>query len=77
MKEDDAKTKWCPYRRPTDGVNVFSNCVASDCMMWEPYDHWSNERGALFYKDSDTEKRRHVIGGDCGLKSKESEACRL
>ena len=43
MKEEEAKTKWCPQIRftGTDNEGFFNNrgancnCLASDCMMWK------------------------------------------
>lgn len=39
MKEEEAKTKWCPHTRAGNdaGCNrndATTNCIASDCMMW-------------------------------------------
>jgi hypothetical protein len=43
-------------------------CVASDCMMWEPYEYWENKSGAKFIEDGKFENRRRIVGGNCGLK---------
>ena len=90
MTEEEAKTKWCPRANISNdsfkntvasnryvggGIPEGCRCIASDCMMWESHDYYVNENGSAFFKDSDTEKRKHVTGGDCGLKSKEFE-CR-
>ena len=57
MKEEEAKTKWCPHVRNNDPAfeenAVVSNryngkiekehlCIASDCMMWVE-EEWSKE----------------------------------
>jgi len=55
MKEEEAKTKWCPMARAmvhagpnTVAANRFGQgskdyinckCIASDCMMWVPTDN--------------------------------------
>ena len=46
MDEKTARTKWCPHMRVHGSNRDYSvtppntdrfRCVASDCMMWEPY----------------------------------------
>ena len=47
MTEDEARTKWCPHTRVqgfnrngplvNDPESKYFRCIASDCMMWEPY----------------------------------------
>jgi hypothetical protein len=42
LKEEEAKTKWCPHVRGTNASNSYGGermkaaytCIASDCMMW-------------------------------------------
>jgi hypothetical protein len=60
MTESEAKTKWCPMARPygdiddahsfnrhSDGSpNQRSNCIGSDCMMWQT----TNDRQGGEYK---------------------------
>jgi len=71
MKEEEAKTKWCPmvrFHKGMDGDVYCSRptgtatddsalCIASDCMMWQ-WDNMDNVRklGAA------------NCNGDCGLK---------
>ena len=68
MKEEEAKTKWCPHVRTLANnggvVGVAVNrifpqtddnrdrCIGSDCMMWESCEYLKE------------------VMGDCGLKSK-------
>ena len=47
MKEEQAKTKWCPMSRTVDGdvvtnkdggkVSDIDMCLTSKCMMWREY----------------------------------------
>lgn len=78
MTEDEAKTKWCPFGRGTDGQNrgqdddgneaAYGACIASDCMAWR----WKSTNsyiygdGTNFVTESysDTE-------GYCGLAGKQ------
>ena len=73
MKEAEMKTKWCPWMKGQFPSQT--NCIASGCAMWEPYSYWETEDGRMFYKKE--EGRKLVEGGECGLKPKESEGCRL
>lgn len=53
MREEDAKTKWCPmvrfhngadndvYSNMLDGRNDFPYCSGSECMMWRYIDEES------------------------------------
>lgn len=83
MTEEEAKTKYCPMGGrsvsiKSNGdfkVGEFTLCIASDCMMWEPYRYWLNEKG--MYCDETATGAKLTEGGDCGLKSKECEGCRL
>lgn len=66
MTEEEAKTKWCPYRgeiaqRITErtGEYGYSECIASDCMMWVV----------------DTHKGKTCIGGGYTVSSYESGHC--
>ena len=39
MKEEEARTKWCPFdksdnRNQHQRSGTRSTCIASDCMMW-------------------------------------------
>lgn len=50
MKESDARNKWCPHVRVLsdegsmvistvnrgNGLQAVTECIGSDCMMWEP-----------------------------------------
>jgi len=81
MREEEARTKWCPhvrvggvtvtFNRDTQGMHNADqyqdtfNCIGSKCMMWES---WEYEKG-----DHHTEKRNLVVEGDCGLKAKPNE----
>lgn len=78
MTEENAKTKWCPHAR-FNGDNIaesgdLAKCIASDCMMWEPYNYWVKD-GRCCTKE--TEGAEAVGGGVCGLVTKECEGCRL
>ena len=41
-------------------------------MMWEPYDYYVEDK-RCFAIDNAEKTREHMIGGDCGLKTKELE----
>ena len=61
MSEEQAKTKWCPMlhiARVTQNFSMptRSNCLASDCMMWQ----WKVVNNQ--YDDPDAPKE-----GYCGL----------
>jgi len=78
MKEEEANLKKCPKRIkivaiPDGSTTDFDTCIGSDCMMWEPYNYWVVDGR---YCSEDTEGAKPVVGGDCGLKSKDLE-CRL
>ena len=87
MKEDEARTKWCPMARVAGKIDepgviggaIFSGnrfgdpfqnapsnllqasqCIGSDCMMWESWE----------YTDAN-EDIMNLGEGDCGLKSKD------
>jgi len=84
MIEEEAKTKWCPHVRhmvwpdePSGGNQLNSNCIASGCMMWEPYEYYVDGKGSSWSQQNKDKTLTLVSGGDCGLKSKESEGCRL
>ena len=62
MTEDEARMKSCPY--------IKSKCIGSMCMMWEPYEHYTDGKG--WYANQNIEETRtFVTGGDCGLKTKD------
>ena len=77
MKEEEAKTKWCPQVRFHSGADggVYSNvigggtdddctkCIASDCMMWVSTD---NESDAMQNNSSISEPKSYPAGR-CGL----------
>lgn len=81
MKEEVAKTKWCPYAVPyaqyedehganRDGAGSplkQSNCVASDCMMWIQTDNECDPEPD--YKDSTAVRPEPTCypAGRCGL----------
>lgn len=48
LTEEEAKTKWCPHVRQSDGIGevatnrwdednnpAYARCIASECMAWE------------------------------------------
>jgi len=44
MKEEEAKTKWCPIAGIINSISGLSNkCIGSECMMWQwnisPFDN--------------------------------------
>jgi len=62
MKEEEAKTKWCPHgrksganNRTVDGIPA-TNCIASDCMMWIEETSTNCSTGV-----------NSACGGHCGL----------
>ncbi len=73
MKEKEARKKQCPIMRGTRPIET--GCIASECMMWEAYEYWKDENGKSFFNKA--EGRELVEGGECGLKPKECEGCRL
>jgi hypothetical protein len=59
MKEQDAKTKWCPMKK-------LKLCIASDCMIWRWNKViWDDKN----YKDS-IKGNKIVKTGYCGLGGK-------
>jgi hypothetical protein len=57
MKEQDAKTKWCPMKK-------LKLCIASDCMIWR----WHHEPPLNDYSSKNTPYSK--ISGYCGLGGK-------
>ena len=77
MKEEEARTKWCPMVRFyanrevltkkgfTDGrLDYDSNCIASDCMMWVATD---NEGYPSTNKHGECDNSAYYPAGYCGL----------
>ena len=68
MTEEEAKMKWCPFFRQSDGRYYFNNrpnadhranCIGSACMAWR----WSmSPQQAEAYQEAPTDP-----GGYCGL----------
>jgi len=54
--EEEAKTKWCPQVRLTDG-DVGGCCIGSNCMLWVWMDMWASREG---------ETKPNMLG-TCGL----------
>ena len=75
MKEDTAKTKWCPMTRVGDvnlggSTNVEHNninCIASGCMMWRETDNEYIPKASF---PSDDSKPISYPAGYCGLAGK-------
>jgi hypothetical protein len=71
MREDEAKTKWCPLTRNIQLVawgrsgdtyaDLKSNCIASECMLWD----WDCDENGIIKADKDGNP---IWQGDCGLK---------
>ena len=56
VTEEEAKTKFCPHMRAPHSINdkiftynvkgtplEYTQCIASDCMMWKVYDKKSSK----------------------------------
>ncbi len=81
MKEIDALKKWCPMVRSGQaGCNravdwpdntELNKCIASNCMMWESYEYYSDGKGGGWSQQNADETLNKVTDGDCGLKTKE------
>lgn len=56
MKEEEAKTKWCPFKH--EGPHSY--CIASDCMMWV------KDMQGVRKEDGDMEFVK-LNSGHCGL----------
>ena len=56
-------------------VNSPRWCIASNCMMWDPYEYYSDGKGGAWSQQNAEETLKIITGGDCGLKAKELE-CR-
>jgi len=67
MTHDEATYKYCPQMSRAGAV---VKCLGDGCMMWEPYDYWINARGVICNPQRE-QCVEHVVGGDCGLKSKQ------
>ena len=70
LKEDEAKTKWCPHAR-FNGDNIaesgdLAKCIGSDCAMWIPYKYWETTDGRI-YDNKVVDEGEWVEGGFCGL----------
>jgi len=55
MTEDEAKSKWCPYKKETEFGS--DRCIGSSCMMWQ----W------VYYTERPDLENGH---GYCGLAGK-------
>ena len=59
MTEEEAKTKWCPYRKGQFPNETY--CITSDCMAW------AKEYKKLYHADGTSGFDRVEVGGYCGL----------
>lgn len=86
MTENEAKSKWCPMAKAANDShkNTISTnmdkdnqpsrgcwCIASNCMMWVPYEHWIDNKGGAWLAQNREKTLTKVVGGDCGLKNYE------
>ena len=66
MKENEAKTKWCPFSGNPNNINL-NKCIGSECMMWR----WHLVRYNTIHIDDEVKEATEIInekgGGYCGL----------
>ena len=65
MTEDEAKTKWCPLSM-SGGVDAWSTCHASECMMWQQTDNECDPQPT-----TDNSEAKCYPAGYCGLADKQ------
>lgn len=67
MTPEEAKQKWCPFGRKSDGWNLDiedgggPRCIAENCMAW---------RGVAPYYKQHNDEWVEISGGHCGLAGK-------